>query len=29
MIGKTMIGPHRDDFDIHVDGISLVNFASR
>jgi len=29
IIGKTMTGPHRDDFDIEVDGISLTEFASR
>ena len=29
IIWKTMIGPHRDDFDIHVDDRPLISFASR
>ncbi len=29
ILRKTMTGPHRDDFDIYVDEISLVDFASR
>lgn len=29
IIWKTMTGPHRDDFDIHVDQRSLTDFASR
>lgn len=29
LLRKTMTWPHRDDFDILVDGLSLVSFASR
>jgi len=29
LLQKTLRGPHLDDFDIEVDGISLVHFASR
>lgn len=29
MLRKTLRGPHLDDFDIHVDSIPLIHFASR